>query len=67
MALVKTLPPAFDPRQTDLDIEKVGTRVLVRRYLPVLDFIRANSRYILSIGSLIDGEGRDAARWHRTP
>ncbi|MPZ34710.1 MAG: hypothetical protein GEV13_27625 [Rhodospirillales bacterium] len=57
----KTLPPAFDPKQTSLDIEEIGKRVLVRRYLPVLDFIRANPRYILSIGSLIEGDGRDAA------
>ena len=57
----KTLPPVFDPKQTNLDIEEVGKRVLVRRYLPVLDFIRANPRYILNIGSLIEGEGRDAA------
>ena len=56
----KTLPPVFDPKQTNLDIEEIGKRVLVRRYLPVLDFIRTNPRYILSIGSLIDGEGRDA-------
>ena len=57
----KTLPPAFDPKQTNLDIEEIGKRVLVRRYLPVLDFIRANPRYILNIGSLIDDDGRDAA------
>ncbi|MPZ34648.1 MAG: hypothetical protein GEV13_27290 [Rhodospirillales bacterium] len=56
-----TLPPAFDPKQTNLDIEEIGKRVLVRRYLPVLDFIRANPRYILNIGSLIEGDGRDAA------
>ena len=46
----KTLPPVFDPKQTDLDVEEVGKRVLVRRYLPVLDFIRADPRYILDIG-----------------
>ena len=57
----KTLPPVFDPKQTDLDVEEVGKRVLVRRYLPVLDFIRANPRYILDIGTIIDGEARDAA------
>lgn len=56
----KTLPPVFDPKQTGLDIEEIGKRVLVRRYQPVLDFIRANPRYILNIGSLIDGKGRDA-------
>src|SRR5882757_3351858 len=54
----KTLPPAFDPTQTGLDIEEVASRVLVRRYQPVLDFIRANPRYILSIGSL-DEKTRD--------
>jgi hypothetical protein len=57
----KTLPPVFDPKQTDLDVEEVGKRVLVRRYQPVLDFIRANPRYILGIGTIIDGEARDAA------
>jgi hypothetical protein len=57
----KTLPPAFDPTQTNLDIEEIGKRVLVRRYQPVLDFIRANPRYILAIGSLIEGDTRDAA------
>ena len=36
----KTLPPVFDPKQTDLDIEEIGKRVLVRRYQPILDFIR---------------------------
>jgi hypothetical protein len=56
----KTLPPAFDPKQTNLDVEEIGKRVLVRRYQPVLDFIRANPRYILNIGSLIEGDGRDA-------
>ena len=56
----KTLPPAFDPKQTGLDMEEIGKRVLVRRYLPVLDFIRANPRYILNIGSLIDDDTRDA-------
>ena len=57
----KTLPPVFDPKQTDLDIEEIGERVLVRRYLPVLDYIRAHPRYILDIGSLIEDDGRDAA------
>jgi len=57
----KTLPPVFDPKQTDLDVEEVGKRVLVRRYQPVLDFIRAHPRYILDIGTIIDGEARDAA------
>lgn len=33
----------------------------MRRYLPVPDFIRTNPRYILNVGSLIEGEGRDAA------
>ena len=57
----KTLPPVFDPKQTDLDVEEIGKRVLVRRYQPVLDFIRANPRYILNIGSLIEDDTRDAA------
>jgi hypothetical protein len=57
----KTLPPVFDPKQTDLDIEEIGKRVLVRRYQPILDFIRANPRYILDIGTIIDGEARDGA------
>jgi hypothetical protein len=57
----KTLPPVFDPKQTNLDMEEIGKRVLVRRYLPVLDFIRANPRYVLNIGSLIEGDGRNAA------
>lgn len=57
----KTLPPVFDPKQTGLDVEEIGKRVLVRRYQPVLDFIRTNPRYILNMGTLIDGEGRDAA------
>jgi hypothetical protein len=50
----KTLPPAFDPKQTGLDVEEIGRRVLVRRYQPVLDFIRSNPRYILSIGSPVE-------------
>ncbi len=41
----KTLPPVFNPKQTNLDIEEIGKRVLVRRYQPVLDFIRAYPRY----------------------
>src|SRR5262249_38746490 len=49
-----TLPPALDPKQTGLAIEEIAKRVLVRRYRAVLDFIRANPRYILSIGSIVN-------------
>jgi hypothetical protein len=58
----KVLPPAFDPKQTDLDVEEIGRRVLVRRYQPVLDFLRIHPRYILSIGSpiVVSNPARDA-------
>jgi hypothetical protein len=50
----KKLPPSFDPRQlARLSLEQIGERVFVRRYQPVLDFIRANPRFILNIGSLM--------------
>jgi hypothetical protein len=58
----KALPPVFDPSQANLDIQEVAKRVLVRRFQPVLDFIRANRRYILSVGSFInDKDQRDLA------
>ncbi len=57
----KVLPPAFDPKQAGLDLITIGERVLVRRYQAVLDFIRANPRYLLSIGTLLDvSAARDA-------
>jgi hypothetical protein len=55
----KSLPPAFDPKQTGLDQAELGRRVLTRRYQPVLDFLRSNPRYVLPIGSSL---GRGAAR-----
>ena len=54
-----TLPPPFDPTLTNLDIQEIGRRVLTRRFQPVLDFLRANPRYILSIGSRVEGRARD--------
>jgi hypothetical protein len=55
-----TLPPAFDAKEAGVDLEDVAERVLVRRFQEVLDFLRANPRYILSIGSQVTGAGRDA-------
>jgi hypothetical protein len=54
----QSLPPAFDPKQT-LDTTEVARRVLPRRYQAVLDFLRANPRYVLPIGS---SQGFGAAR-----
>ncbi|MBV9965496.1 MAG: hypothetical protein JO008_07355 [Alphaproteobacteria bacterium] len=53
-----TLPPPFDPAATGLSQEEIARRVLTRRYKPILDFLRTNPRYILSIGSRIDGPAR---------
>jgi hypothetical protein len=58
----KILPPPFDPKQAGLDLMTIGERVLVRRYQEVLDFIRANPRYILSIGTMLDGSAARDAR-----
>jgi hypothetical protein len=55
----KTLSPAPDPKQMAADIEETAARVLVRRFQPVLDFLRNNPRYVLSIGTAI---GFSAAR-----
>jgi len=56
-----TLPPAFDPKDKDtLDPIEIGRRVLTRRFQLVLDDLRKNPRYILSIGSSVDGPTRDA-------
>ncbi len=57
----KSLPPAFDPKQAGLDQTEIARRVLTRRYQPVLDFIRANPRYVLPIGTSVGiGAARDA-------
>jgi hypothetical protein len=51
----------FDPKEMDRDLMEIARRVLPRRYQPVLDFIRANPRYVLPIGtSILDGAARDA-------
>jgi hypothetical protein len=55
-----TLPPEFDPKAAGTDADEIMERVMVRRFQEVLDFLRANPRYILSIGSLVHGDGRDA-------
>jgi hypothetical protein len=56
-----TLPPKFDPKDAAvLDRTEIGRRVLTRRFQPVLDDLRASPRYILSIGSTVDGPMRDA-------
>lgn len=58
-----TPPPAFDPsKDGTLDLEEVAKRVLVRRYQEVLDFLRLNPRYILSIGTLQSDDGARDAR-----
>jgi hypothetical protein len=57
-----SLPPALDPNGALSDVVEIGRRVLVRRYQEVLDFLRANPRYILSIGTLEDADGRRDAR-----
>jgi len=60
------LPPPVDPTQTnpdtlsDREIQEVAKRVLTRRFQPVLDYLRGNPRFILSIGSMIStGPARD--------
>ena len=57
-----TLPPAFDnadPAQATLAGEDLALRVLTRRFQPVLDDLKIHPRYILPIGSRMDGVGRD--------
>jgi hypothetical protein len=54
------LPPAFDPAAAGMDVQEIAERVITRRYQPVLDYLRAHPRYILSIGSRLDGPVRDA-------
>jgi hypothetical protein len=56
----QSLPPAFDSSQKDPDILETARRVLPRRYKQVLDFLIAHPRYVLPIGSSIDGPARDA-------
>jgi hypothetical protein len=58
----KSLPPAFDPKKhKELEAMEIARRVLPRRYQPVLDFLRANPRYVLPIGSsAAGGAARDA-------
>jgi hypothetical protein len=53
------LPPAFDPAATGVEIQEIAKRVLTRRYQPILDDLRANPRYVLSIGSRLGGPARD--------
>jgi hypothetical protein len=56
-----TLPPKFDPKDRPIpDRTEIGRRVLIRRFQPVLDDLRASPRYILSIGSTVEGPMRDA-------
>jgi hypothetical protein len=55
-----TLPPPLDPADATRDLsaaqtEEIGRRAFVRRFQPVLDFLRANPRYVLSIGSRSSG------------
>jgi hypothetical protein len=58
-----TLPPAFDPQKdADLDVVVIGERILVRRFQEVLDYLRVHPRYILSIGTLDDGDATRDAR-----
>jgi hypothetical protein len=55
-----TLPPEFNPKaDVDLAGAEIAKRVLVRRFHLVLDDLRPQPRYILSIGSSVDGPGRD--------
>lgn len=55
------LPPAFDPAApATTDITEIGRRVLTRRFQLVLDDLRRNPKYILSIGSRSGGAGRHA-------
>jgi hypothetical protein len=56
----KTVPPAAAPGETDM--EKIAKNVEVIRFQPVLDFIKATRREILSIGSIISKDSlRDMA------
>lgn len=56
-----SLPPAFDPAtRGTMDVTEIGRRVLTRRFQLVLDDLRRNPKYILSIGSSIGGRGRHA-------
>ena len=56
------LPPNFDnaaPGAAAMDPNEVGRRVMPRRFQPVLDDLRASSRYVLSIGSRVSTNARD--------
>lgn len=56
------LPPGFDnaaPGAAAMDQQEVGRRVMPHRFQPVLDDLRARPRYVLSIGSRMDGNIRD--------
>jgi hypothetical protein len=56
------LPPGFDntaPGAAAMDAQEVGQRVMPRRFQPVLDDLRARPRYVLSIGSRMNGDVRD--------
>src|SRR5215510_8369764 len=56
------LPPEFkegDPADEALETQEVGRRVMPRRFKPVLDDLKAKPRYVLSIGSRMDGNIRD--------
>ena len=55
------LPPAFDPAAAGaMDVTEIGRRVLTRRFQLVLDDLRKNPKFILSIGSRINGPARHA-------
>ena len=56
------LLPRFDntaPGADAIDAQVVGRQVTPRRFQPVLDDLRAWPRYVLSIGSRMDGDVRD--------
>jgi len=56
------LPPQFDntaPGADAMDAQEIGRRVMPRRFQPVLDDLRAWPRYVLSIGSRMNGAIRD--------
>ena len=51
------LPPDFDaaaPGANAMDVQKIGARVIPRRFQPVLDDLRAK-RYVLALGSRSSG------------
>jgi hypothetical protein len=54
-----TLPPTLDGDGQDMDVQEVGRRILVRRFQPILDDLKARPRFVLSIGSRQGGPVRD--------